>query len=93
MDKPKKTLKRIVKPKPDPEPDYYKPYEIEYSITFDMKNWRKVHPPHLAAAMEAGAAAIQASLERVSPTPYHVAGIDAQARYSTVHWYSEDDDE
>ncbi|TCO41056.1 hypothetical protein EV646_116148 [Kribbella antiqua] len=76
-------------PASTPEPNWYKPFEIRYSIAFNDKAWRKVHPPHLAAAVAAGEAAIRAHLQSVTPVPYSVAEVEAQASYSRRLWDSE----
>jgi hypothetical protein len=76
------------------EPDWERPLEIEYRVAFDKKAWRKVHPPHLAAAVAAGEAAIRAHLAGVSPYPYNVAEIQKEAFYTNIKWASSwEDDE
>src|SRR5665647_1199111 len=66
--------------------------EIRYTVAVDSKAWRKVHPPHLAAAVASGQAAIGAHLEAVSPYPYSVAEVETHAAYSNVMWSTDTDD-
>jgi hypothetical protein len=79
------------------EPDWTRPVEIRYTVAFDSNGWRKVHPPHLAAAVAAGEAAIRAHLEAVSPYPYSVAEVETRASYANVMWstdvYDDEDEE
>jgi len=89
----KSTKKTIAAPAVEVEPDWLKPVELKYDIALNAKAWRKVHPPHLAAALAAGEAAIRATLEGVSPHAYSVAEILSSARYSTLMWESGWDDE
>jgi hypothetical protein len=90
--KPKKILKK--KPFVPVEPDWARPVEFRYTVAFNKKAWRKVHPPHLAAALAAGEAAIRAHLNNVSPYPYSVAEVDSSGWYGSLMWDSswEDDD-
>lgn len=72
--------------------EWQRPLEIRYTVAFDGKAWRKVHPPHLAAAVAAGEAAIKSYLESVTPYPYKVADVSTEASYASVMWDSRWDD-
>lgn len=83
-------------PRVEPVPNWAKPVEFRYTVAFNDAEWRKVHPPHLDAALAAGEAAIRATLERVSPQPYSVAEVESRGTYSDLRWdsdwYIEEDD-
>lgn len=77
-------------------PNWVKPAEFRYTIAFNDAAWRKVHLPHLEAALAAGEAAIRATLESVTPQPYSVAEVESRGTYADVlwdsDWYVEDED-
>lgn len=84
------------RPKVELVPNWGKPIEFRYTLALNDAAWRKVHPPHLEAALAAGEAAIRATLETVTPHPYSVAEVESHGTYADVTWDSDwyvDDDE